>query len=138
MGAEIVSYYALIDSDVLIDVLRQDTTATQVLAVMRQQGQLAVSVVTRMEIVVGCRDKTALQRAERLLKTFAMLPLNEHISMATDVLITAYYLSSGLRIPDALIAATAVYHAAPLLTKNQRDFRFIPDLQLLPYPGTPA
>nr|MDQ2686882.1 PIN domain-containing protein [Armatimonadota bacterium] len=45
-----------------------------------------------------------------------------------------YRLSHGLLIPDALIAATALVHDIPLLTKNQRDFRFIAGLRLLPYP----
>ncbi|GAB4159030.1 MAG: hypothetical protein Fur0046_38490 [Cyanobacteria bacterium J069] len=49
-------------------------------------------------------------------------------------LLQDYFLSHGLLIPDALIAATAIEHQIPLLTKNQRDFRFISDLTLLPYP----
>ena len=38
----------------------------------------------------------------------------------------------------APIAATALVYDLPLLTKNQRDFRFIPDLKLLPYPAAPT
>jgi predicted nucleic acid-binding protein len=37
-------------------------------------------------------------------------------------------------IPDALIAATALYHQEPLISKNQRDYRFIEGLTLQPYP----
>jgi hypothetical protein len=36
-------------------------------------------------------------------------------------------------IADALIAATAIVIDAPLLSKNQRDYRFIQGLNLLPY-----
>lgn len=47
--------------------------------------------------------------------------------------------SGGLLIPDALIAATAVVNGMPLISKNQRDYRFIEygfieRLDLLPYP----
>jgi predicted nucleic acid-binding protein len=45
-----------------------------------------------------------------------------------------YRLSHGLLIPDALIAATAINFNIPLLTKNQSDYRFIKEVNLLPYP----
>jgi predicted nucleic acid-binding protein len=35
---------------------------------------------------------------------------------------------------DALIAATSMINNFPLLTKNQSDYRFIPEINLLPYP----
>jgi hypothetical protein len=34
-----------------------------------------------------------------------------------------------------MIAATAMTLGLPLISKNQRDFRFIGGLQLLPYPA---
>jgi predicted nucleic acid-binding protein len=53
--------------------------------------------------------------------------------MAVDLL-RQYRLSHGLAIPDALIAATAITLDQPFISKNQRDYRFIDGLQLLPYP----
>jgi predicted nucleic acid-binding protein len=53
--------------------------------------------------------------------------------MAVDLL-RQYRLSHGLLIADALIAATCLAHSTPLLTKNQRDFRFIAGLTLPNYP----
>lgn len=49
-------------------------------------------------------------------------------------LLKQYRGSHGLKIPDALIAATAIVHQAPLMTKNQKDFRFIKTLELPRYP----
>jgi len=46
----------------------------------------------------------------------------------------SYRLSHGLVIPDSLIAATAIVLNYPFITKNQRDYRFIQGLNLLPYP----
>jgi hypothetical protein len=46
----------------------------------------------------------------------------------------SYRLSHGLLIADALIAATAISSDLSFVSKNQRDYRFIEDLQLLPYP----
>ena len=49
-------------------------------------------------------------------------------------LLSEYRLSHGLLIADAFIAATAIIINAPLLSKNQSDYRFIPELNLLSYP----
>ncbi len=49
-------------------------------------------------------------------------------------LLNRYHFSHGLLIPDSLIAAVALTMDAPLLSKNQKDYRFIDGLRLLPYP----
>ena len=126
--------FILIDSDVLIEVLRQSAVATAELLRARTAAPLAVSVITRMEIVVGSNNRESLQRTEKLLRTVRVLPLNEEISAAADALVTQFHLSHGMRLADALIAATALVYDVPLLSRNQRDFRFIPGLKLLPYP----
>jgi len=36
----------------------------------------------------------------------------------------------SLRLPDALIAATALIQGLALATKNQRDFKQVPELRL--------
>ena len=46
----------------------------------------------------------------------------------------SFFLSHGLVIPDALIAATALEHGLALYTRNVRDFQMIPSLTLVrPY-----
>ena len=49
-------------------------------------------------------------------------------------LLRRYRLSHGLLIADALIAATALALDEAIITKNQRDYRFIEGLHLLQYP----
>lgn len=49
-------------------------------------------------------------------------------------LLQSYRLSHNLAIPDSLIAATAIVGNYPFITKNQRHYRFIQGLNLLPYP----
>ncbi|HWQ14991.1 MAG TPA: PIN domain-containing protein [Roseiflexaceae bacterium] len=58
----------------------------------------------------------------------------EGVSDIATNLIRQYRLSHGLLIADAFIAATAITLGVPLVSKNQRDFRFISQLTLLPYP----
>lgn len=93
-----------------------------------------VSVVTQMELFVGCRNKLELQKAEEFLKRFHVIKLNEDISEIALNLLIKYRLSHGLLIPDALIAATALHVEQSFISKNQRDYCFISDLLLLPYP----
>lgn len=87
-----------------------------------------------MELFVGCRNKVELMYVERFLQSFHLIKITDQISDAAADLLKQYRLSHGLLIPDALIAATALTFNAPLISKNQRDYRFIANLTLLPYP----
>lgn len=124
----------LVDSDILIDVSRNVQEAIDYLR--RQSGAftLTISSITQMELLVGCRNKTEQRQLERFLRPFPIVALNEAIADQSVALLRQYRLSHGLLIPDALIAATALVRGVPLATMNQRDYRFIAGLQLLPYP----
>lgn len=124
----------LVDTDILIDVANNDATAKARLINESQTSALAVSTVTVMELIVGCRNKSELQTLNRFLAQFQVLTLTNQISDRATQLLQEYFLSHGLLIADALIAATAIENQIPLLSKNQRDFRFIEELNLLSYP----
>jgi predicted nucleic acid-binding protein len=129
-----VAELLLVDTDILIDVARGVEQAILCLKRLEEGSVLAISIVTHMELIVGCRNKTELKDLEFFLQRFQVLKLTESISEKTVELLTHYRLSHGLLIPDALIAATALIHKVPLLSKNQKDYRFLSELQLLPYP----
>ncbi|NJN57065.1 MAG: type II toxin-antitoxin system VapC family toxin [Leptolyngbyaceae cyanobacterium SL_5_9] len=124
----------LVDTDILIDVANNDATAKARLTTESQTSSLAVSTVTVMELIVGCRNKSELQTLNRFLSQFQILTLTNQISDRATQILQDYFLSHGLLIADALIAATAIESQIPLLSKNQRDFRFIEELNLLLYP----
>jgi len=124
----------IVDTDILIDAARQISEAVNCLDGIEQTSTLAISVITQMELVVGCRNKTELRNTDRFLRRFQVLRLNEPISDTAVDLLRRYRLSHGLAMPDALIAATAITVNQPFITKNQRNYRFISGLQLLPYP----
>lgn len=127
----------LLDTDILIDFSRGDETSIAVIAANESINTLAVSTVTVLEFLQGARDKREWQTCARSLLRFKHLPLTTEISLHAPLLFENYRLSHGLALGDCLIAATAITWNIPLLTKNQRDYRFINDLQLLPYPPTP-
>jgi predicted nucleic acid-binding protein len=124
----------IVDTDVLIDAGRGAPEAIGYLASSEQKTSLAISMVTKMELIVGCRNRAELRNLERVLVRFRLLQLNEAISDRAVELLRQYRLSHGLLIADALIAATVMEHIASLVSKNQKDYRFISGLALLPYP----
>ena len=124
----------IVDTDILIDAGRGVQAAIDCLKEIKANSSLAVSVVTQMELMVGCRNKSEWQKLNKFLKQFQIIKLNEAISDKAVELLGLYRLSHGLLIADSLIAATAVTLNVPLISKNQRDYTFITGLNLLPYP----
>jgi predicted nucleic acid-binding protein len=124
----------IFDTDVLIDASRGIKRVVAYLQQVEQESFLGVSVVTQMELIVGCRNKVELRSVERFLLRFQIVKFNEHISDIAIDLLSRYRLSYGLLIADAIIAATAMSLGSPLVTKNQRDYRFIMGLHLLTLP----
>ena len=124
----------VVDSDILINVARGDAEAINCLLRLEKTSVLAISVVTELELVVGCRNKTELRDLEKFLNRYHILKITDQSSDRAVDLLKRYFLSHGLLIADGLIAATALVHNEAFITKNQRDFRFIAGLKLLPYP----
>ncbi len=124
----------IIDTDILIDVARGDDDAIDCLLRFEKTSSLAISAVTQMELIVGCRNKTELNNLEKFLNRYQILRITDEISDRVIELLEQYFLSHGLLIADGLIGATALVHNEAFITKNQRDFRFIAGLNLLPYP----
>lgn len=123
----------LFDTDVVIDAIRGEPGAIRRLERSEAEG-LAVSAISRMELLVGCRDRPEVVLLNGFLTRFETVHLSERVSARGILLVETYRLSHGLRMPDALIAATALVTELPLVSKNQRDFRFIDGLRLEPYP----
>lgn len=124
----------LVDTDILIDASRLIETALERLEREEQSSILVISTITKMELIVGCRDREELRKLERFLKRYQVIEVSNAISALAVELMETYFLSHGLLIADALVAATAMTLKISLLSKNQRDYRFIQDLDLLPYP----
>ena len=125
----------LVDTDILIDVSREIQEAIDCLSQIEQQGSIAISCITQMELIIGCRNKKELETLDDFLAEFEIISVDTAISDTAVKLLQEYRLSHGLLIADALIAATAISGNASLISKNQRDYRFIKELTLLPYPN---
>ncbi|MGH2585182.1 MAG: type II toxin-antitoxin system VapC family toxin [Dehalococcoidia bacterium] len=119
---------SLIDIDIFIDDARGIPAATAFLTARLAAGDLRMSVMSAMELVQGCRDRAALARVRQLLQSVTIVPVDAATSQTALQLMDTYFLSHGLLIADALIAATALEHGLTLYTRNVRDFQMIPSL----------
>jgi hypothetical protein len=104
----------LLDTNILIDVLRGEAPA---LAWLEQQQRPRISVISWIEVLVGCREGES-GRVQAWLDTFPRLPLDDAIALESVRLRQRH----GLKIPDAIILATARCADLSLATRNSRDF----------------
>jgi toxin FitB len=105
----------LVDSDIVIDHLRGARELPKI--------PLAYSVITRCELFAG-RDNAEVLR--RLLARMRELAIDSPIAERAGALKRTVQLQT----PDALIAATALEHCLPLMTRNERHFGRVPGLEL--------
>ena len=119
----------LLDTTVLIDLSRGKIAAADFFDNERHAGtELFVSVVSAMELIVGCRNKAEVAKAEKQIADFQLVQLNPAMSQKAYDLVLTYNKSHGMMIPDALIAATALLESLELMSDNVRHFTMIPDL----------
>jgi len=119
----------LLDTDVLIECLR-GTASAQAWLQQATTEPFQVPGVAAMELVMGCRDQADLGRIQKFLNTFPIIwPEASEFAQAYDLLI-AHRLTSGLSIPDCLIATMALNRGARLYTFNLKHFQVVPGLDV--------
>ena len=107
----------LIDTDIFIDHLRG---ARQL---KPGRHRLHYSVITRVELFAG---NTATNLTAELLAPFRELIIDRAVAERAGRIAREF----GLRLPDALIAATAVEHQLGLVTRNSKDFARVRGLRI--------
>lgn len=121
----------LADSTILIDLSRGNEEAILYCDDERRNGQkIAISVISSMEIIIGCRDKRELDKTLKFLADFVLIDISILISKRAFQLMLQFNMSHGLVIPDAFIAATALEEDLQLVTSNIRHFEMIRGITL--------
>jgi hypothetical protein len=120
----------LLDTCVLIDYLRDDEAAVQL--IRRLARRPSVSVVTIAELYAGVRNDREREGIEALLAVIDVRNVDFEIARLAGGYRLQYRGSHGVAMPDALIAATARVDGARLVTRNTRHFPMLDDL-LVPY-----
>lgn len=67
----------IVDSDILIDAGRGETNAINCLSRLEKTSVLAVSNITQLELIVGCRNKMELKDLEKFLNRYQILKITE-------------------------------------------------------------
>lgn len=121
----------LLDSSVLIDILRGYDPAEEWLAT---QEQLGVTQIVWLELLEGAQDKRAQVRALKLLRRFETIKLTP-VDMEWAVKqLTRYGLSHNVGAFDCLIASVHPRLNAPLYTRNLKHFMpIIGSMAVSPY-----
>lgn len=119
----------LVDTDVLIAHLRGVAVARDWLVGARNDGPLAISVVSLVELIGGMRT---VERREvwRLLASFRVEPVTEVVARRAGDMMRRFRRShNGIGLGDYLIAATADVKGLELATLNVRHFPMFEGLQ---------
>ncbi len=105
---------ALFDTNLLIDFLKGNAEAD---AELRRFPEGAISLVTWMEVLAGATDDTA-EAILNFLESFECRDISRPIA-ENAVLLRRH---KRIKLPDAIIWATARVEGYLLVTRNTRDF----------------
>ena len=117
-----------LDTNTIVYYLKDDTEAVTVLrGIFGQSSPVYISAVTELELFAFANlssDEESL--IEELLATLSIIPLDSRIARLA-ALVRRHY---RLKVPDSVIAATAMFTGSTLVTRNTRDFRKVANLTL--------
>ena len=118
----------LLDSNTVIYMMQSGSTSEFIANTHRCVAEgAAVSIITRIE-VLGWRGHTPQSRAaaERALEKLYCIGLGEDVVKHTIAIRSQH----AIKLPDAIIAASALAASLTLVTRNLRDFAGIDGLQV--------
>ena len=124
----------IVDTDILIDFSLDRPDAVQTMATLEENYTITVSVITAMELYAGCRSKKDLKIVDELLSGIPIELVTKAVSEKALELMKKFRSSHGVEINDMLIAAAAMTLEVKFISKNQKHYIFLPDLDLLKFP----
>jgi predicted nucleic acid-binding protein len=106
---------AFFDTNIVIDLLAGHPPA---LAEAALHPEVAISRVTWMEVLIGAPDPQTQAQWESFLDQFELVELDADVCREAIVLRQ----QNRVKLPDALIWASARAYGADLVTRNTKDF----------------
>jgi len=114
----------LVDSNIIIYHLNQESIATQFLRDHYQE--IAISQITFIEVLSFEFSEMVEKDIRTLLSTFTILDVTHNIANQA----ISNRKIKKIKIPDNLIASTAMVHDLILVTRNVKDFNTL-DIKIL-------
>ena len=105
----------LFDTNILIDHLNGIKKATKEL---QRSDDLAISVITWIEVMAGAENKAQEAIVRAFLTNFECLPVTNAVAERAAVNRRV----RRIKLPDAIVLATAEAAGRTLVTRNVRDF----------------
>ena len=120
----------LLDTGILIRHLRGQKQIVSLVRGLSRVNRLSVSTVTNLELYAGMHDDER-RVTRKLLSRCVNLPLDADVAERAGYLVAQGKQNNRpIGVPDAIIAATAIFHQATLVTLNTADFQSVPSLRL--------
>jgi predicted nucleic acid-binding protein len=95
-----------------------------------QRDSFGIPGMVAMELIIGCRNQVELLQVQKFLASFNVVwPESSEFERSYNLLLT-HRLSSGLGIPDSLIASMALARGARLYSFNLKHFQAVPGLDV--------
>jgi predicted nucleic acid-binding protein len=115
----------VVDTNIIIDLLSKKPQAKQIF----EENEIVISKITWIEVVSGAKNAAELIQLKEFLGNFEIIGLNDEIAELAALL----RIERKMKLPDAIIYATAKQAKLTLLTRDEKGFdAALPDVKI-PY-----
>jgi predicted nucleic acid-binding protein len=118
----------IVDTSIIIDILRNVKASIDLIQKLSKENLLFISGITEAELFSG-KDADNERKKEKILELLSYFqkinPTNEILQKAGE-----FRRKYNVSLLDCIIAATAYYLNAEILTKNEKDFSKIKEIKI--------
>ena len=116
----------LLDTNILIKIWRGDKAVEAAL----ERYNCGIETIACLEFLQGVNEKQR-EKADEFVGRFEFIPFTASVSHKAVSLIRDFSHRKGLRMGDALIAATSLELDIALVTLNKKHFEFIEGIKIV-------
>ncbi len=112
--------HILVDTDVVVDFLRGDPQAIEL--IRANSGRIVLSAITVAELYAGVKGDREKQVLDDFVSLFRTIPVTHQTAVAGGLYRCDFGKSHGIGLADAIIAATVDSANADLMTLNTKHY----------------